>query len=190
MFENIKSSYFIKIIFSFLNEKTKLKLLKYNKCLQNNININLINYKIFSGRYIVYEENGNIKEYSSYDNVMIYEGEYSSGDRNGKGKEYDKYSGKLIYDGEYLNGKRNGKAKEYYVNHIIFEGEYLNGEKWNGNGYNNDNIIYSLKNGKGFIKEYDIYSGKLIFDGEYLNGKSNGKGKEFNENNKLFFEGE
>ena len=37
----------------------------------------------------------------------------------------------------------------------MFEGEYLNGEKWNGNGYNNDNIIYSLKNGKGFIKEYD-----------------------------------
>ena len=45
MFEKIKSSFFIKIIFSFLDEKTKLKLLKYNKSLQNFININLINYK-------------------------------------------------------------------------------------------------------------------------------------------------
>ena len=36
MLENIKSSFFIKIIFSFLDEKTKLKLVKYNKCLQNN----------------------------------------------------------------------------------------------------------------------------------------------------------
>ena len=41
--ENIKSSFFMKIIFSFLDEKIKLKLVKYNKSLQNNININLIN---------------------------------------------------------------------------------------------------------------------------------------------------
>ena len=32
------------------------------------------------------------------------------------------------------------------------------------------------KNGKG--KEYNR-NGKLIFEGEYLNGKSNGKGKEY-----------
>ena len=76
MLANIKSSYFIKIIFSFLDEKTKLKLIKYNKCLQKNININLINYKILSGRYIIYEENGNIKEYSSYNDELIFEGKY------------------------------------------------------------------------------------------------------------------
>ena len=104
MLENIKSSYFIKIIFSFLNEKTKLKLLKYNKCLQNIMNINLINYKISSGRYIVCEENGNIKEYSSYDDELLFEGEYLNGERNGKGKEY--FDGILLYEGEYLNGKR------------------------------------------------------------------------------------
>ena len=76
MWENIKSSFFIKLFFSFLDEKTKLKLVKYNKSLQNNININLINYKIFSGRYIVYEENGNIKEYSSYDDELRFGGKY------------------------------------------------------------------------------------------------------------------
>ena len=46
MLENIKSSFFIKIIFSFLDNKTKLKLMKYNKSLQNKIDISLINYKI------------------------------------------------------------------------------------------------------------------------------------------------
>ena len=39
------------------------------------------------------------------------------------------------------------------------------------------------RNGKG--KEYD-YNGKLTFEGEYLIGKRNGKGKDY----KLTFEGE
>ena len=42
-------------------------------------------------------------------------------------------------------------------------------------------------NGKG--KEYD-YDGKLEFEGEYLKGKRNGKGKEYYDNDKLIFEGE
>ena len=85
MLKNIKSSYFIRIIFSFMDEKQKLKLIKYNKSLQENMNISLINYKNFGGKYIIYEQNG-------------------------KGKEYD-YDGKLKFEGEYLNGLRNGKGK-------------------------------------------------------------------------------
>jgi len=49
-----------------------------------------------------------------------------------------------------------------------------------------------LKNGKGFVKEYAIYGNyinKLIFEGEYLNGKRNGKGKEFNYNVIIIFDG-
>ena len=44
------------------------------------------------------------------------------------------------------------------------------------------------KNGKG--KEYD-HNGNLIYEGEYLNGLRNGKGKEYNVNykDKLAFEG-
>mgnify|MGYP002624826153 CR=1 FL=1 len=41
------------------------------------------------------------------------------------------------------------------------------------------------RNGKG--KEYD-YNGRLIFEGEYLKGKKL-NGKEYNENYKLEFEG-
>ena len=42
-------------------------------------------------------------------------------------------------------------------------------------------------NGKG--KEYNNKN-KLIFEGEYLNGEKNGKIKEYDNNNKLKFEGE
>ena len=157
MLENIKSSYFIKIIFSFLNEKTKLKLLKYNKCLQNNININLINYKILSRRYILFESYGKGKEYY-HGGHLIFEGEYSNGKRNGNGKEYYDY-GQLRYKGEYLNGKRNGKGKEYNIfGKLIFEGGYLNGKR----------------NGKG----KELYpNGNSKFEGECLNGKKwTGKG--------------
>ena len=43
------------------------------------------------------------------------------------------------------------------------------------------------KNGKG--KEYNC-NGIIIFEGEFLNGKKNGKGKEYYNNGDLFFEGE
>ena len=63
---NIKSIFFIRILFSHLNEKIKLKLIKYNKNLQNKIEIDLINYKFYSGRYIIYETNIKGKEYKGY----------------------------------------------------------------------------------------------------------------------------
>ena len=161
--EYIKSSYFIKIIFSFIDDKTKLKIVKYNKSFQNELNINLINYKVFSKRYIIYDSNGKGKEYDSYDDSLIFEGSYKNGQRNGNGKDYVK--GKLVFEGEYLKGERHGKGKIYNLNGIlIFEGEYLNGEI----------------NGK--VREY-YKDGKLKFDGEFKNDKKwNGKGYD-NKNN-------
>ena len=44
-----------------------------------------------------------------------------------------------------------------------------------------------MRGGKG--KEYD-YNGNLIFEGEYFNGKRNGKGKEYYHDDQLKFEGE
>ena len=122
MLKNIKSIYFIKIIFSHFPEKNKLELVKHNKNLQSLLNINLINYKIFSGKFIIFETKTIVKEYKYIYSgwVLIYEGEYLNGKRNGKGKEYD--DGKLIYEGEYLNGKRNGKVKEYKYGELRYEG--------------------------------------------------------------------
>ena len=44
MLLNIKSPYIIKITLSYLIEERKLELVKYNKKIQNIININIINY--------------------------------------------------------------------------------------------------------------------------------------------------
>ena len=177
MLKNVKTSYFLRIIFSFTDERQKLKLIKYNKSLQENMNISLINYKIFSRKFIIYEQNGKGKEYD-YKSKLIFEGEYLNGKKTGKGKEYD-YNGKLIFEGEFINGVRNGKGKGYdYNGKLIYEEEYLNGKRWNGNGYNiKVNIEFEIKDGEGYIKEYD-YDGNLKYE-EYLNGKRNGKGKEY-----------
>ena len=201
MLENIKSNFFVKLIFSFMIEENKLKIVNYNKNLQKILYISLINYRLYTNKYIIHEKNNIAKEYDIYTNNLIYEGEYLKGKRNGKGKEYNE-SGDLIYEGEYLNNKRNGKGKEYYKDKFIFEGEYLKGKKWNGKGYDIDgNKNYKLKNGKGFIKEAKRFIIKIrgcftfeneiceIYEGEIINGERNGKGKEYCNNN-LVFEGE
>jgi len=112
MLSNIKDNC-LNQIFSFLDDGPKLKILKYNKILQNKLSINLVNFKFFSKRYIIYAENRRGKEYQSYTDFFIFEGEYLQGERNGKGKEYD-YYGKLIFEGEYLNGKKKRKRKRIY----------------------------------------------------------------------------
>ena len=159
---NIKSTFIIKIIFSYLCEKEKLDMITYNKELQKILQVDIKIYKKISNKYKLGKRNGEGKEYIKNTNILVFEGEYLNGKRNGIGKEYD--NDKLIFEGVYLKGKRNGKGKEYYDNgEVKFEGEYLNGER----------------NGKG--KEYNDY-GELKFEGEYLNGERNGKGKEYNDN--------
>jgi len=87
---------------------------------------------------------------------LRFEGEYLNGERHGKRKEYH-YNGNLDFEGEYLIGYRYGKGKEYNDDgNLKFEGEYFYGKRWNGNGYDeSNNIIYELKNGKGYVKEYN-----------------------------------
>ena len=203
MFYNIKSKYILKLLFSYLQEKIKLKLCKYSKSLKNKLDIDLLNYRRFSGRYIIYEQvkgKQKVKEFNTFTNELLFECEYLNGKREGMGKEYY-YDEKIflefqaIFEGEYLNGKRNGKGKEYYLfynekENVIFEGEYLNGKR----------------NGKG--KEY-YDNGDLKFEGEYLNGvqihgirhdpssenntyeyTGNGFIKDYNQYGSLIFEGE
>ena len=199
MLKCIKNELFEMLLFSFLDEGTKLKVVKYNKGIQKNLDLSIINYKFFSGRYIIYSSKGFGKEYNGKDDYLLYEGEFLNGKRHGKGKEYqyDRYimpteydDEKIIFDGEYRNGKRNGYGKKLFFGKIIFEGTYLNGKR----------------HGKG--KKYSP-DGHIIFDGEYFNNKEwigsrfddegniiyklnndiNGKGKEY-DNGKLKFEGE
>jgi len=126
MLKNIKSIYFIKFIFVHVDEKQELKIVKSNKRVQKNIDISIINYKLFTGKYIIYESNKIGKEYNGYDDRLIFEGEYLNGKRNGKGKEYLP-NGKLLFEGEYLNGK--GKEYNFMSSVLAFVGQYLNNKK-------------------------------------------------------------
>ena len=199
---SIKSKNIQKLVISFLNEKNKLYIVKYNKKYQKFLDIDINTYKKKSVGIKIGKNDGYCRIYDLYNMALCFEGEYKNGKKNGKGKEFyksheiyeneyslgEKEGSKLIYEGEYLNGKHHGKGKEYYDNgKLKFEGEFLNGKKWNGIIYNkyNFNYKFEIKNGNGNVKEYD-YEGNLLFEGEYINGDK--KGKEYEEN-ELIFEG-
>ena len=104
MIKNVEASYFIKLLFSYLEEKKKLVIMKYNERLKHMIDISLINYKYFSRKYLIHE-NGKVNEYNGYTDQLIFEGEYLNGIiwnakfydkdkivcviKNGKGKNRD-----------------------------------------------------------------------------------------------------
>ena len=161
LLKDIKSKYIINNVFSFINERRKLEIIKYSKYIQKKFQIYIIYYEHIYGKYRVGGDNGKIKEFSLDENILIFEGEYLNGRRNGKGKEFTN-SG-IIFEGEYANGKRNGKGKlyDYNTGNLIFEGEYLNG----------------VLHGKA-LTYYN--TGKLKFEEEYLCGQKNGKRKIYN----------
>ena len=63
MLGNIKSKYILKIIFSNINDESKLFLVKYNNKIKDRLNIDLIVYKYLSGKYFIGKKNGKGKEY-------------------------------------------------------------------------------------------------------------------------------
>ena len=63
--------------------------MKYNKSLQKQLDISLNDYRIFSGKYIIYEGKGKGKIYNGYSHKLIFEGELLNGKQNGIGIEYD-----------------------------------------------------------------------------------------------------
>ena len=92
MLKRIKSFLILKKIFMNLHDDRLLKFIKYNNFLQQKLDINLNNYKLFTGKYIEYDTNGNGKEYDSNHN--------------------------LLFEGGYLNGKDMEKEKNIIVMEI------------------------------------------------------------------------
>ena len=181
----IRSKYILKKILSFLDEKKKLIMIKYNKVFTKFLDITIEQYKKISGRLKINGINGYGKEYDLEKMNLIFKGFYLNGKKNGKGKEY--LNDRLKFVGEYFNGKRNGKGLEFNkYERVIFEGEYLDGKKWNGIIYK-DKYKFIIKDGKGILRLYHD-NGKLKFEGEYING--NKKGKKYCDNGELIFEGE
>jgi len=201
----IKSNYILKKVFSNLYEKRKLKLLIYNKNIQNKLGLNLEYFKTISGKEHFCGRNEIGIEYKLDTKKIIFKGQYKNGIKNGKGKEYYENEKIVKFEGEYLNGYKikgkgydsiesinfvlnsNGKGKEYK---IVFEGEYLFGKRWNGKGYDCEgSIAYEIKRGRGLVKEYYCDS-VLKFEGQYINGEKNGIGKEYFSNSQLEYESE
>ena len=88
-----------------------------------------------------------------------------------------------IYEGEYRNGNKTGKGTEYNEDGFLknekisiskntnkehkIENEYMCNRKWNVKEYDkNGNLVLEIINGHGKGKEYNS-EGKLIFEGDY-----------------------
>ena len=156
------------------------------------------------------------KDYYCKDYILIFEGIYFDNHRK-KGKEYYK-NNKLKFEGEYLFDKEiSGKIYDFDGN-IIFELNNNNGMFYNRDDgiriYIGQNLKEKIKNEKINGMEYDsqgrflfkgkykyerkwegkfktYYKDKLAFEGEYLNGDIwSGKGKEYDSNHNVTFEGE
>ena len=66
----------IKTLFSYINDNIKLNLIKYNKKLQSQFLLDIMDYRAFSGKYIKYESDSMIEEYNSYNDELVFKGEY------------------------------------------------------------------------------------------------------------------
>ncbi len=82
---NIKSVYFIKNIFLLLHDNIKLELMKYYKSLHEIVKIDILHYKNFCNKLIIYEDNGKVLETNENDE-KLYEGEYYNNKKKEKVK--------------------------------------------------------------------------------------------------------
>ena len=82
MLRKIKSVFILKKVFINIDIMRKLTSIIYNKSIQKNLGISILDYRRFSGRYKKVE-NGKIEEYNSLNNELLFQGKYIEGKRNG-----------------------------------------------------------------------------------------------------------
>ena len=125
-------------------------------------------------------------------NILLYEGYYKDGLYEGNGILYIDENTK--YEGQFKKGKYNGKGKIIKEKYLYFEGEYLAGKK-QGKGiyyypckqkYFEVNYENDIIKGEG-VKYYD--NGAKKIEAIFINSITC-KGKYYNPNNELLYEGE
>ena len=150
-------------------------------------------------------DSGDCKIYDEPHRVF-FEGHFSKGKREGKGKEYDE-NGRVVYDGLYRNGRRMNivvvKEMKGYWKEMNERNEVISickkNDMFENDGicyfYSNGNIdrISEWKNGKeisdsGYCRIFDEPH-HVFFEGHFEHGKREGKGKEFDMNGKIVFDG-
>ena len=88
--ESVKSKYIQELIISFLNETYKLDLIRYNKKLQNILEININTYKEKSQSLKIGKRDGYCRIYDLYTMALKFEGEYKNGKKMEKEKNFIK----------------------------------------------------------------------------------------------------
>ena len=147
-------------------------------------------------KYEIKNGNGKIIIYDG--GILRFEGEYKNGIKYGK--EYND-GGKLIFDGEYKSIKKIDEEYKY-IPYTSNGDEILNEQQWNGKIYIYKYLTQTIycnfglgrRRSDDYMKDSDIEKYKNIkdlikFEGEYFNGEKNGKGKEYNIEGNLIYEG-
>ena len=88
--DSVKSKYIQILIFSFLNEKNKLDLVKYNLKLQKILEININTYKKISQCIKIGKGDGYCRIYDLNTMTLKFEGEYKNGKKMEKEKNFIK----------------------------------------------------------------------------------------------------
>ena len=117
MLNKIKSKYILHNVLIHVNNIQKLNTLRFNKRIQNRLEINIIDYRRLSGKYKIIKDN-ELKIYNSYNDRILFEGQYSNGNKNGKGREYD-LEGRIIFEGEYYDVKNGMELKKNMMKILI-----------------------------------------------------------------------
>ena len=151
---------------------------------------------IANGPCVLYDRSG----------LLFFEGRFEDGLRQGKGKEYD-CNGNIVFEGFYEKGKRlkiypMNEMKGYWKE-VDEQDNVVNMGKRDDNGrlegicyfYSNGRIshVSEWKDGKeilftGAFKLYDEPN-HLWFEGRFEDGLRQGKGKEYDCNGNIVFEG-
>ena len=84
--KSVKSQFIRKKIFSILNGKRKLNIIKYNKKYINELEITIDYFKKVSGKYKIDGINGKGKEILLASNIIVFEREYLYGKKKRKRK--------------------------------------------------------------------------------------------------------
>ena len=151
MLLKIKSKKILKSLFSCLKENIKLKIIIYNKSLQDKLNINSEKFKKESNKILLIDENGFGKIMHQTNKFVFFEGKFENGKKNGKGKEYQIIMSELKKKNTKILIPNEKQLNDYFRKYVFKD------------GCKRDKIDYK---GKEFIFEI-----KLKFEGEYLNGE-------------------